>query len=84
MGVTLIDGPSAIYNNTAETDCTENLVQWNLDLTNLYLTKTSIKRTVSIAPVIVKYMKKNLDINLDLTNEFGRSTVTSLNRASTV
>ena len=76
MGVALIDGPSAIYNNTAKTVCTENLVQWNLE-----------KRTISFAPVIMvieKYMKKNLDITLDLTNEFGRSAVTSLNRGSTV
>ena len=35
---------------------------------------------VFFAPVIVKYMKKNLD----LTKEFGRSPATSLNRGSTV
>ena len=38
-------------------------LQWNLDSTNLYLTKTSMSRTVFFAPVIVKYyMKTNLDI----------------------
>ena len=40
---------------------------------------------VFFAPVIVKYMKKNLDtMTLELTNEFGRSPATSLNWGSTV
>ena len=45
------------------------IIQWNLDLTNLYLTKTSIQRTVFFAPVIKKYMKKNLDITKPRFNE---------------
>ena len=48
-------------------------VQWNLDFRNLYLTKTSIQLAVFFTPVVVKYMKKNLD----LTKEFGRSPATS-------
>ena len=43
-------------------DINVNNVQWNFDLTNLYITKSSIKRTIFFTPVIVKYMKNNLDI----------------------
>ena len=45
-------------------------VQWNLDITNLYQTKSSVKRTSFFTPVMVKYMKKNFDItNLHVHNE---------------
>ena len=38
-------------------------IQWNLDLTNLYLTNTSIQRAVFFAPVIVKYHEKEPRFN---------------------
>ena len=37
-------------------------LQWNLDKTNLYITKSSVQRTIFFTPVVVKYMKKDLDI----------------------
>ena len=37
-------------------------LQWNLDITNLYITKPSVQRTIFFSPVIVKYTKKNLEI----------------------
>ena len=40
----------------------------NLDIANLYLTKSLVYRTIFFAPVIVKYMKKNLDITKPRTN----------------
>ena len=36
-------------------------IQWNLDITNLYITKTFVERTIFFTPAIVKCMKKNLD-----------------------
>ena len=36
--------------------------QWNLDITNLYITKSSLQQTIFFAPVIVKYMEKNLHL----------------------
>ena len=39
-----------------------NGLQWNLDVTTLYITKSSVLRTTLFTPVIVKYMEKNLDI----------------------
>ena len=47
-----------------------NDLQWNLNLTNLYITKSSVLQTVffSLAKTTVKCMEQNLDItNLDLT-----------------
>ena len=55
-------------------------VQWNLDLTNLYITKSSVQRTILFSPVKVKCMEQNLDI----TNRFPQSLGSSLNRGSTV
>ena len=40
--------------------CTE--VQWNLDITKLYITKSSVWRTIFFIPVTAKWMKKNLVI----------------------
>ena len=37
-------------------------LQWNLDIINLYLPKSSVKRTIFFTPVIVKCMRKNLNI----------------------
>ena len=37
-------------------------VQWSLDITNLYITKSSVQRTIFLTLVIAKYMKKYLDI----------------------
>ena len=37
-------------------------VQWCLDITNLYITKSSVQRTICLTLVIAKYMKKYLDI----------------------
>ena len=37
-------------------------IQWNLDIMNLYVTKSWVKRTIFLTPVIVKYMEKNLDM----------------------
>ena len=48
-------------------------IQWNLDLTNLYLTNSSVWRTICFGPtkVTVKCMEQNLDLkSLDLTNRF--------------
>ena len=36
--------------------------QWNLDIANVYITKSSVQRTILYAPVIAKYVEKNLDI----------------------
>ena len=36
-------------------------IQWNLDITNLYITKTFVERTIFFTPAIVQCMKKNLD-----------------------
>ena len=36
-------------------------LQWNLYATNLYITKSSVQPMIFFTPVIVKYMKKNLD-----------------------
>ena len=44
--------------------------QWNLDLTNLYITKSSVLRMIFFSPVkiTVKYIEQNLDImNFDVT-----------------
>ena len=39
------------------------LIQQNLDETNLYITQSTVQRTIiSFAPVIVKYEEKNFDI----------------------
>ena len=46
------------------------LVQWNLDLTNFYMTKSLAEQTIfySLTKVTVKCMKQNLDVmNLDIT-----------------
>ena len=37
-------------------------LQWNLDITNLYIMKSSLERTIFFTPVIVKHMEKKLDI----------------------
>ena len=37
-------------------------IQWNLDITNLFITKYSGSWTILLTPVIAKYMEKNLDI----------------------
>ena len=37
------------------------IVQWNLYITNLNATKSSVRRIIFITTVIVKHMKKNLD-----------------------
>ena len=37
--------------------------QWNLDIANVYITKSSVQRTILYAPVIAKYVEKNLDIS---------------------
>ena len=55
-------------------------VQWNLDITNLYVTKPSVWRTIFFTPVMVKYVKKNLDI----ANKFCQSLGPSLYRGSTI
>ena len=63
------------------------LLQWNLDLTNLYLTRSSIWQTIFFTSRIVKYMKKKLHItNLVTANKFCQSFASgpSLNRGSTV
>ena len=39
-----------------------DLIQWNLDITNFYITKVLDTTTIFFTLVIVKYMKKNLDI----------------------
>ena len=44
-------------------------LQWNLDKTNLYITKSSVQRTIFFTPVVVKYMKKDLDITKLRYNE---------------
>ena len=36
--------------------------QWNLGTANVYTTKSSVQRTILYAPVIVKYVEKNLVI----------------------
>ena len=43
----------------------------NLDLTNLYTAKSCVKGTTFFNPEIVKYMKKKLDIqpNLSIVNK---------------
>ena len=46
------------------------LIQWNLDLTNLYKMKSLIKQMIFFTPVIVKCIpKKNLDITKPLYSE---------------
>ena len=55
-------------------------LQWNLNKTSLYITKSSVQRTIFFSPAIVKYMKKNLDI----ANKFCQSLRPSLYRGSTV
>ena len=37
-------------------------IEWNLDITNLYITKSSLQRTIFFNPAIIKYIKDNLDI----------------------
>ena len=47
------------------------LLQWNLDLTSLYLANSSVKRTIffGLEKVTVKCMEQNLDLtNLNFTN----------------
>ena len=46
----------------------------NLDLTNLYTTKSLVLGTTCFTPEIVKYMKKKLDIqpNLGIGNTFNK------------
>ena len=44
-------------------------LQWNLDLTNLYITKSSVKWTIFFTPIIVKNMNKNLDVTKPRYNE---------------
>ena len=46
------------------------LIQCNLDLTNLYITQSSVQRTIFFSPAkaTVKCEEENLDImNLDIT-----------------
>ena len=38
------------------------LVRWNLDLTNLYMKKSSVQQTISVASVTVNYTEKNLQL----------------------
>ena len=62
--------------------------QWNLDITNLYITTLSPWLTNDLFyPAIVKYMKKNLDLTkprYSQQNFFCQSVSTSLYRGSTV
>ena len=44
-------------------------VQWNLDITNLYITKSPVWRTIFFIPVTAKWMKKNLDITKPRSSE---------------
>ena len=55
-------------------------VQGNINITNLYITKTSVSLTIFFTPAMVKYMKKNLDI----ANKFCQSLGPSSYRGSTV
>ena len=55
-------------------------VQGNINITNLYIPKTSVSITIFFTPAMVKYMKKNLDI----TNKFCQSLGPSSYRGSTV
>ena len=38
------------------------IVFFAFDITNLYITKSSVQQTIFFAPVIVKYMEKNLNL----------------------
>ena len=38
------------------------MIQWNLEKTNLYTTKSLVRQTIFFTLVIVKCMEKNLDI----------------------
>ena len=39
-----------------------SFVQWNLDIMNLYLTMSSVLRTIFFTHGMIKYAKKNLEI----------------------
>lgn len=39
-----------------------NNIQWNHEITNHYITKPSVKRTITFTPVIVKCIKNNLAV----------------------
>ena len=56
------------------------IIQWSLDITNLYVTKSSVKRTIFFIPAVVNYMEKNLD----MTNIFCQYAGSSLYRGSTL
>ena len=38
------------------------IIQWNLNITNLYITKFSVQRTIFFTSAVVNYMEKNLDM----------------------
>ena len=42
-----------------------SFIQWNLHVTDLYITKSSVERTIFFTPVILRYMKKNLGPSLN-------------------
>ena len=61
-------------------------LQWNLDIANLYTTKSSVKWTIFFAPVIMKYEKerRSTNRNLVIANKFCQSLGPSLYQGSTL
>ena len=62
-------------------------VQWNLDLPNLYMKKSSVWQTISLAPVTVNYAEKNFTTKpcyLVIANTLCQSLGSSLYQNSTV
>ena len=47
-----------------------SLIQWNLEITNLYIIKSLVLQIIFFTPVTVKYMEKSLDIMEPLYNKF--------------
>ena len=48
---------------------TSRWLQWNHDITNFYITTSSVKRTILFTPVIVQYIARNLDKTKPLYSE---------------
>ena len=58
-------GPQAACDNVTSAGrltLTKQMLNWKLDITNHYITKSSVQRTIFFTLVIVKYMENNLDI----------------------
>ena len=47
-----------------------SLIQWNLEITNLYIIKSLVLQIIFFTPVTVKYMEKSLDITESRYNKF--------------